>query len=335
MPVQRRTLYAKCLAGVIILAASLVIPAAPRNVPRPFMTTVWHPHIRALRNDDGTLKRGIRNEIESSNWSGYAVANFSTGALYTAAQASWNVPQVSYVAPPPVCHVIYIFGAPREICSSARAEAEYSSSWVGIGGYCENANCTAVDSTLVQLGTEQDVSRSGTTEYYAWVEVLPNNPILIAKNYPSCASPSCAYPVHPGDAITASLSCQSDCSPGQTQSWLLTMTDATANWTFSTTINYASTLMSAEWIQEAPSSRAGVLPLADFVPTTFDATINSDSSPDIPPGPSGAPGPDAILMIDPYGETSAPSPIEASPYLDAFATCWGNNPSDIASCPAP
>jgi len=245
-------------------------------------------------------------------------------------------PQVSYKTPPPVCHTIEMRRSIRTICTSAFAEAEYSSSWVGIGGYCENAGCTTVDNTLIQLGTEHDVSSRRAAQYYAWVEVLPNYPILISPSYPYCQSLSCAYAVDPGDAITASLSCKSNCSnPGQTQSWHLTMKNATKGWTFSTTVSYASTLLSAEWIQEAPSSSAGVLPLADFVTITFDPTVNASSAPNFPPGANGTVGPDAILMVDPYGETSAPSPAETGPIPSAFATCWGNNPNSIAGCPAP
>jgi hypothetical protein len=334
MLTQSHVSYGKRLAGVM-LAAGLIMPAMQSDTPGPLGTDFRHARIRAHRSDDGTLKRGLRNEVETSNWSGYVVANFSTGTVYTAAQASWSVPKVSYKTPPPVCHTIEMRRFTRTICNSANAEAEYSSSWVGIGGYCENASCTAVDNTLIQLGTEQDVSSGGATQYYAWVEMLPNYPILISPNYPSCASLSCAYAVDPGDAITASISCESNCGPGQTQSWRLTIRNATQKWTFSTTVSYASTLLSAEWIQEAPSSFGGVLPLADFVTATFDPTVNAGSAPNFPSRANGTVGPDAILMVDPYGETSAPSPAGPSPNLDAFTTCWGNNPSSIGSCPAP
>jgi hypothetical protein len=335
MPTHRRASYRKRLAG-LMLAAGLVMPAMQSDTPGPFGSDSRHARIRAHRNDDGTLKRGLRNEVETSNWSGYAIANFSTETVYTGAKASWTVPQVSYKTPPPVCHTIKMRRSIQTICTSAFAEAEYSSSWVGIGGYCENAGCTTVDNTLIQLGTEHDVSSRGATQYYAWVEVLPNYPILISPSYPNCESLSCAYAVDPGDAITASLSCNSNCgNPGQTQSWYLTMKNATKGWTFSTTVSYASTLLSAEWIQEAPSSSAGVLPLADFVTTTFDPTVNAGSAPNFPPGANGTVGPDAILMLDPYGETAAPSAAEAGPNPGAFATCWGNNPNSIAGCPVP
>ena len=38
-------------------------------------------------------------------------------------------------------------------------QAEASSDWIGIGGGCIDAGCTASDSTLIQTGTEQDVER--------------------------------------------------------------------------------------------------------------------------------------------------------------------------------
>lgn len=335
MSKQRHASYAKRVAG-FVLAAGLVITAAQSDTAAPFGTPdAGHSRIRPQYNDDGTLKRGPRNEVETSNWSGYAVANFSTQVAYTAAQASWTVPEVSYKNPPAVCHTMQIGRTTQQICTSAHPSSEYSSSWVGIGGYCENANCTKVDNTLIQLGTEQDVFTDGATQYYAWIEMLPDFPILVAPNYPACNSLSCAYPIGPGDAITASLSCASNCTPGTTQSWLLTMTDATRKWTFSTTVKYASTMLSAEWIQEAPSSAAGILPLADFVTASFDPKVNANLAPGFPSGANGTVGPDAILMVDPYGETSAPSVAETSPNLDAFATCWGNNPSSIASCATP
>jgi hypothetical protein len=87
--------------------------------------------------------------------------------------------------------------------------------------------------------------------------------------------------------------------------------------------------MSPEWIQEAPSSSAGVLPLADFVTATFRPTVNAAGSPpDFP-----ANGTDVILMVDPYGETSSPSPAKTSPNLDAFTTCWGNKPDQYRQLP--
>lgn len=305
------------LAGAVGFIAPQATPPAPFGTPHP-----RHAPISVHRNDDGSLKLGPRNQaIETSNWSGYAVAYFSTAQSYTAATATWTVPAVTYKTPPKVCRTVTsFFGGTRQICTQSHPSAEYSSSWVGIGGYCENSTCSTVDNTLIQLGTEQDVSSSGETQYYAWIETLPESE--------SELSPS-SYPVSPGDTITASLSCP-NCTPGATQTWTLEMTSS-RGWTYKSTVSYASTLLSAEWIQEAPSSSGGVLALADYGTASFDATANGSSLP-----PAGALDTsdvsNGILMVDPYGETSAPSTLVPS---SLFNTCWGNNPSSIASCSMP
>lgn len=323
----------KSLIGLTLIAGLVVVAAQADAPPLLGIAQIGHTRIGVIRNDDGTVARGTRNQMMSSNWSGYALANYSTGQTYTAGQLSWIVPQVSYVTPPPICHALH-FGdrtrhdRTREICISPFAPAEYSASWVGIGGDCENSNCTAVDNTLIQLGTSQNVSSNGATEYYAWIEKLPDDPVLVSPTYPTCKSLSCAYRVQPGDAMTATLTCQSNCTPGASQSWLLTMSDKTQNWSWSTVVTYRSTLLSVEWIQEAPSSFAGVLPLADFGTAGFVPTINNNQSPSLLPG-------DAILMIDPYGETSDPSSAESTAPVGAFNTCWGNNPKSIVACATP
>src|ERR671938_492369 len=51
--------------------------------------------------------------------------------------------------------------------------AESSSTWIGIGGGCMDANCLVSDSTLIQTGTEQDVDARGRGSYSAWWEVIP------------------------------------------------------------------------------------------------------------------------------------------------------------------
>jgi Peptidase A4 family len=131
--------------------------------------------------------------------------------------------------------------------------------------------------------------------------MLPNYPLVISPRYPFCESLSCAYPVAPGDRMTASLSCQTNCdNPGQTQSWYLIMNNATQGWNFSTAVSYTSTFLSAEWIEEAPSSSAGTLPLADFATVTFHPTVDAGSLPSLTAS-------DAIVMANPYGETSSPS----------------------------
>jgi peptidase A4-like protein len=312
------------------IACAFALAAVASTAPQPLPDApvpASHSRITVHRDTNGMPKQGPRNEVETSNWSGYAIANFQSGALYTQAQATWTVTQVSYAAPPPVCHTRTFGSFKHQFCTTSSPTWEYSSSWVGIGGYCEDAACAKVDNTLIQLGTEHDASSSNASEYYAWIEMLPNNPVVIAPNYPHCSSLSCAYPVRPGDAITASLQCTANCSPGANQTWSLQMTNQTQGWDFATSVPYASTLLSAEWIEEAPSSSAGVLPLVNYGTAKFDPTVNVGQVPDFADGLTNA-----ILMVDPYGETSNPSTADT---IDGFNTCWGNNSSSIAPCPSP
>jgi hypothetical protein len=133
----------------------------------------------------------------------------------------------------------------------------YSSNWVGIDGFSSN--------TVEQLGTEQDVV-NGTPEYSAWYEMYPAYPVTISGT------------VKPGDKITATVTANSSTS------FTLTLSDSSWTSSFQKTLSmprgYKGALSSAEWIEEAPSSNSGVLPLADFGTTSFSnsqATISSTS----------------------------------------------------------
>jgi hypothetical protein len=109
------------------------------------------------------------------------------------------------------------------------------------------------------------------------------------------------------------------------------MTNATQTWTFSKTLIYASTLASAEWIQEAPSSSAGILPLAKFSSFAFTPSANG-KAPTLANTGFGNAGLDSITMVNPYGQTSSPSPSVGA---GLFTTCWGDNIARIVGCPSP
>lgn len=272
------------LGCLLALALAAGIGSATRQSP---VSGGQHAPIEVRRNPDGSPARGLRNQLVSSNWSGYEVANYQTGQKYTQAQLTWVVPTVTY-------------GASTDSTSSS----EYSSNWVGIGGFCENRLCTRGDRTLIQLGTEQDVAPDGTVQYYAWYEMLP------AAETPLPSSDV----VMPGDIMTASLACVSACT-AKKQNWLLTMTNHTAGWAWSGTFAYGASMLSAEWIEEAPY-QGGVLPLADFGTASFTATagINNGQTPSLTLSTNG------IQMKDPWGQTSNPS---AANSLADFDACWG------------
>lgn len=164
------------------------------------------------------VRRSPTSEGTAHGWSGYSVGRAQP---YTSATGAWTVPRVSYQTYPNYSH------------------AEFSSAWVGIGG---DGN----DQTLIQLGTAHNVDASGKTKYYAWY-LLVSGLAVPATEIP--------LPIEPGDKITATITCVANCVPNVIQSWQMTMTNSTKGWSWNNngiSFNYKSTMVSAEWIMEAP-----------------------------------------------------------------------------------
>ena len=117
--------------------------------------------------------------------------------------------------------------------------------WVGIGG----ANST----DLIQAGTEATVGGDGSVTYDAWTETLPQSTRTVTLG------------VSAGDTVTVTIAEQS------TDLWRIDMKNVTSGKTFTTTIRYASSKSSAEWIEEAPSVGRGIAPLDSFGAVRFTA----------------------------------------------------------------
>lgn len=114
--------------------------------------------------------------------------------------------------------------------------------WVGIGG---------IDTRdLIQAGTQATVN-GGSVEYDAWIEMLP------ASSRPVSLS------VGPGDSVTVTITQKSG------NNWSIEMANNTTGGRYNTTVTYASSNSSAEWVQEAPSAGRGTIPLDDFGTLTF------------------------------------------------------------------
>lgn len=304
--------HASFIASAVILSAAVVLGlflSINTIIPTNSQVVSAHKVIIPKRGPTGVVLRGEHNSLESTNWSGYALAHYLTGQTYNSASATWIVPTIA-----------------------ASSSFGYSSSWVGIGGDCLNPACSRVDHTLIQLGTEQDSSG-----YYAWYEMLPNPEIPINT-----------ITVNPGDTIYAALKLQPAAAildskgnsthgsgshgnggghgGSSSSSWLLTLTDETTGQSWETTVNYKSSLASAEWIEEAPYL-GGILPLADYQTATFDpGTVNGGQNP-------GFVDSEAIIMYNPNGQTSNIS----SPDIDAdgFNACWGNGNGALTTCTPP
>ena len=115
--------------------------------------------------------------------------------------------------------------------------------WVGIGGLRTR--------DLIQGGTQQSVSGNGSVTYQSWIEMLPD------------ASHPVPLTVLPGDTVTVSVDQQAG------ENWLFSFINRTSGQTLQRTVQYSSSLSSAEWIQEAPFARQRVLPISQFGSLTF------------------------------------------------------------------
>jgi hypothetical protein len=266
-----RALYGFLAGAALVLAAAA--PAAASSKP----------------SAHGQLLQIRANTNQSSNWFGYNQGTVEQGGtLFNSITGDWTVPTASLHNP---------------------AQDEYSSDWIGIGGGCLDANCTVGDSTLIQTGTEQDVSASGQASYSAWWEIIPGPSLTISMT------------VKPGDHMHASIAeLVSD-----SNLWTITLQDVTENETFTQTIPYSSTQATAEWIQETPlllGTNAGFAALPSLTSPAFDlATVNGH--------PANLTASEEIQLIDANGNVIG-TPSAPDPDADGFNACtW------TTACAAP
>jgi hypothetical protein len=197
-----------------------------------------------------------RDLPESRNWAGYD----ASGGSFTGVSATWSVPQFAPDSP-------------------AGADAI----WVGIGG--------VNGADLIQAGTQETVSGRGTTEYQAWVEMLPQ------------ASRPVPLSINAGDSITVSLQEQAS------GNWLVVFMNNTSGKSYQLTVPYASSRSSAEWVVEAPSARRGrVLPLDTFGSVSFTQATTVENGKTLTIAQAGG---HPITMIGQRGRQLArPSPLD-------------------------
>jgi hypothetical protein len=158
------------------------------------------------------------NTNQSSNWSGYNIGadypQVAIGTTFTSVTGEWTVPAAT---------------------QHTKGQAEDSASWIGIGGGCVTDNCSVTDSTLIQAGTEQDVSASGQASYSAWWEIIPETETPVS------------LPVRAGNKIKVTIAKAS--TPGD---WSIVIDNLTTGKAFSTTTAYSSSEDTVEWIEETP-----------------------------------------------------------------------------------
>ena len=225
----------------------------------------------------------------SNNWSGYNRGALQANVnVFHSISGNWTVP------------------AARQ---HQKGQAEQSSTWIGIGGGCLDSACTAADPTLIQLGTEQDVGKTGKASYSAWWELVPAPSTTITS-----------LKIHRGDRIHASLS---EAVPGSNV-WTMTLRDVTTKKSWSQTVPYTSTHATAEWIEETPlgigTGGVGLSAMPDLSLVRFDhATLNG--------APAHFKAAEQIHLVQ--GRAVA-TPSKPDPDHDGFNVCTYRK-----TCPAP
>lgn len=193
------------------------------------------------------------------------------------------------------------------IAEPTAATAGIDATWVGIGGFGSD--------DLVQAGTQANVTRSGDVRYTAWIERLPG------------AAQTVALTVSGGDSVTVTLTEQSS---GQ---WLVSLWNNTTGKSYDTTVRYASTRSSAEWIEEAPSSGRGVVPLDDFGSVRFTSSAARMDGRDISIKDAGG---KPVTMADASGQTLAsPSGLGADGSSFTVTRGHGGSSSGSGATPLP
>lgn len=159
-----------------------------------------------------------------------------------------------------------------ELSCSFGGWGSYSAIWVGMDGY--------ISQTVEQIGTEQDWVFLMGQQNFAWFEM-----------YPGPAFKFLNFPVNVGDHIGAEVEYL-----GHNEFQLTIVNYTEGMYTFTIQKSKNALRNSANWIVEAPSSSAGILPLADFGKVKFKdcmATIKGVTGPINSPSWQN----DAITMV--------------------------------------
>jgi hypothetical protein len=176
---------------------------------------------------------------------------------------------------------------PKATCRSASVHA-YAAFWVGLDG--------AQSASVEQTGADSDC-RGRSPTYYGWYEMFPAAPVFFRTR------------LNPGDHMSASVTFL-----GAGRGYALVLRDSTQRWTH-TIIKHKGGLArsSAEVITEAPSSQAGVLPLADFGAIHYTgSTVNGVLLRRL--------ARTRIIMVDQSGRQLDATSLVSS--ADAFANFW-------------
>lgn len=200
------------------------------------------PKIELAPNPPGT-RANLQNSVDNSHWSGYV----DQGYTFKKVNGTWTIPT--------------LVDNPNQSYGT-----DYSTAWVGIGGWNTN--------NLIQAGSEQDMSKSTHSPTYVpyygvWWEVYPLNQEQVIQN----------LSISPGDQLYVHISYNS--SDSGTFRWY--MEDLTTGATTSgqkTDMSQYYDSSSAEWIMERPQVNGSLSDLADFKQISFqdDSAVTASGS---------------------------------------------------------
>jgi hypothetical protein len=266
-------LHRKMVGRMIAIAS--VFALAAWLAPAAAATPSAHGHVVHI------TKPGLHaNANQSNNWFGYNQGTQERGTKFHSIAGDWTVPSAR---------------------QHTKGQSESSSTWIGIGGGCTDAKCTMADNTLIQTGTEQDVSASGKPSYSAWWEIIPAPSSTITDMM-----------VRPGDHMRASITE----APKGSEVWHISIQNLTRHETFTRTVPYSSTYATAEWIEETPiviGTNAGLADLPTLSRTTFDrAKVNGAAA--------QLTAAERILLTTTNGKVIG-TPSAPDPQHDGFGLC--------------
>jgi len=278
MDLRLRRAHSARIVAVLFASAAMVIAGFATNA---MAATGAHGNVVHI------VKPKLRaNANQSSNWYGYNQGTLEQGnKMFNSIQGDWIVPTAT---------------------QHTAGQSADSSTWIGIGGGCIDANCAVGDNTLIQTGTEQDVDSSGKASYSAWYELIPA-PSLTVSN----------VAVSPGDHMSATIK---EAVAGSNV-WTITLKNVTKNQTFTTTVPYSSTHATAEWIQETPlliGTNPGLSDLPNLTTNSFSAAKTNGA-------PAALKSSEQIQLIDSNNKViGVPSAPNAT--ADGFNLCsWATS----------
>ena len=136
--------------------------------------------------------------------------------------------------------------------------------WVGIGGVLTH--------DLIQAGTEAVSNSQGGATYQAWYELLPAGSTIVPLK------------ISAGDSVSVSITQQSSTA----DTWLITFTDGMTGRSYSTSVRYASSLSSADWIEEMPAGVDTRISLDGFGTVDFTGGATTENGANVSIAGSGA-----------------------------------------------